>query len=830
LVEAVETAVRETHTDVRWLWGRCDGQFTPRPLGPVVEVAEQLGGPAWAAVRRDAPRQELFAALREGLRSPGPTVVVLEDLHWADEATLDVLRYLGRRLRGLPVLVVATYRDDALGVADPVRVAIGDLTAQSSTRRVDVPPLSREAVAALAEGTDLEPAELHRLTGGNPFFVQEVLRSGSTLVPPSARDAVLARAAALSGPARSALDVAALVGSRVEPELLRDAAGVTVEDLDELVASGLLVGDGSGLRFRHDIARRAVDGAVSPHRRTATHRAVLDELLRRGSTDDARLAYHAESGGADELALHHARLAGDAAAGKGAHREAAAQYDRAVRCSHGLGPRGQAELLDLLALELSFVDAWEESAHARRRALELWRELGDRLREGDDLRRLCAVMWRLCRGPESVAAGEEAVAVLEPLGPTLELGWAYVYRAIDAREDAAKAGDLARADAVVTRLADVATDAAWTHLRGQILMVRAELAYSRRASWEPDLRTALTLGLDAGNDLLASAAYANLHQYLVTDYRFDDSTTLYDEGLVFTDDRDITTYSTCLRGRRALALVDLGRWDEAERTARTVLRTPGSPVNLLTSQIASGLVRTRRGEPDRGLLADALTSATMLDQAEWLTPTCSAVAEAAWLQGDEVSARSQLAAARARIGPLNVVENAHLTLWERRVGVDRLPPVADGLPEPLRRHVSGDLLGAAAAWDAVGCSYDAGLALVDEGSETSLRAALDRFERLGAAPASALVRRRLRTLGARSIPVGLRRATREHPAGLTAREQQVLDLLSEGHTNEEIAARLFISVKTVDHHVSAVLGKLGAATRRDAVAAAGRLGLVASDR
>jgi DNA-binding CsgD family transcriptional regulator len=179
---------------------------------------------------------------------------------------------------------------------------------------------------------------------------------------------------------------------------------------------------------------------------------------------------------------------------------------------------------------------------------------------------------------------------------------------------------------------------------------------------------------------------------------------------------------------------------------------------------------------------------------------------------------------------LNVVEDAHLRLWERRVGVDGSSPAADGLPEPLRRHVGGDLLGAAAAWDAVGCAYDAGLALLDEGSETSLRAALDRFEGLGAAPAAALVRRRLRTLGARSIPVGMRRATREHPAGLTAREQQVLDLLSEGHTNEEIAGRLFIAVKTVDHHVSAVLGKLGAPTRRDAVAAANRLGLVASDR
>ena len=385
------------------------------------------------------------------------------------------------------------------------------------------------------------------------------------------------------------------------------------------MASGLLVGDGSGLRFRHDIARQAVDEAVPPHRRTTIHRAVLDELVARGSTDDARLAHHAENAGADDRALDHARRAGDAAAAKGAHRAAAAEYDRAVRCSGALGARGRAELLDHLALELSFVDAWEESAHARERASVLWRGLGDRLREGDDLRRLCAVMWRLCRGAESVAAARAAVAVLEPLGPTVELGWAYVYRAIDAVDADGKHADLDRADAVVEALTGVAEPRAWTHLRGQVLMVRSELAFARRGDWEPDLRAALTLGLADGNDLLASSAYASLHQFLVTDLRFADAAKLYLEGIAFTDERDITTYSTCLRGRRALALAALGQWDEAERTARIVLRSLGStgePAHLTggvgpRADEARGerprapRRRARRGDdPERGRVAD----------------------------------------------------------------------------------------------------------------------------------------------------------------------------------------------------------------------------------
>ena len=193
------SAVHRSHTEARWVWGRCDGQFTPRPLGPVVEIAWQLGGAVAEAVRTDAQRPQLSTALVETVRGQSDgVVIVVEDIHWADEATLDTLRYLGRRLRRLPVLVVTTYRDDGLALDDPLRVALGDFAAEAATRRLDVPTLSLEAVAQLAEGTDHEPAELHRLTGGNPFFVSEVLRSGSGVVPPSARDAVLARAAGLA--------------------------------------------------------------------------------------------------------------------------------------------------------------------------------------------------------------------------------------------------------------------------------------------------------------------------------------------------------------------------------------------------------------------------------------------------------------------------------------------------------------------------------------------------------------------------------------------------------------------------------------------------------
>jgi predicted ATPase len=242
-------------TGARWCWGACDGLFTPRPLGAFLDIADQLDGDLAGRYRAQAARDELFSALLGGLAwSGGLRVVVVEDIHWADEATLDLLRFLARRIRELPVLIVATYREDELAASYPLRVALGELAVQRPTRRIQLSPLSAAAVSAMAAGSGLDAAELYRLTGGNPFYVVEALHAGPGQVPQSARDAVLARAARLGPQARDILHAAALIGSIVEPWLLERVASTTPDKVDELADCGLLAADGPALRFRHDPA------------------------------------------------------------------------------------------------------------------------------------------------------------------------------------------------------------------------------------------------------------------------------------------------------------------------------------------------------------------------------------------------------------------------------------------------------------------------------------------------------------------------------------------------------------------------------------------------
>ena len=187
----------------RVLWGACDPLFTPRPLGPMIDVAEAAGGEFAAAIEQGGKPYEVAAALLRELASRGPTLLVLEDLHWGDEATFDVVRLLGRRVETVRALVLVTFRDDELDRLHPLRVVLGELATGGAVDRLPVRPLSQAAVARLAETASVDATALYLATNGNPFFVTEVLAAGGAQVPSTVRDAVLARAARLSPEARS---------------------------------------------------------------------------------------------------------------------------------------------------------------------------------------------------------------------------------------------------------------------------------------------------------------------------------------------------------------------------------------------------------------------------------------------------------------------------------------------------------------------------------------------------------------------------------------------------------------------------------------------------
>ena len=269
----------EHHVSVRILWGACDALFTPRPLGPLLDVAEAVGGAFEELARRGGQPHEVARALLRELDERAPTVVVLEDVHWADEATLDVLRLVGRRVEAVPALIIASCRDDALKPADPLRIMLGELATSQAIGRLELLPLSRAAVAALAEPHGVDADELHRKTAGNPFFVTEVLAGGSGEVPRTIRDAVHARLARLSAAARTVLEAVAVVPQHCELWLLEALAGDARDRLDECLASGMLTHGAGSVAFRHELARVAVEDSLPPDRSVDLHRRAIAGLV-----------------------------------------------------------------------------------------------------------------------------------------------------------------------------------------------------------------------------------------------------------------------------------------------------------------------------------------------------------------------------------------------------------------------------------------------------------------------------------------------------------------------------------------------------------------------
>ena len=811
--------------DARWSWGACDGLFTPRPLGPLFDLATQLGGELEQLCRAGAAREDLFRALLRQVSEPQTLdVVVVEDVHWADEATVDLLRFLGRRLRDAPVLLVATYRDEDLAAGDPLRAALGEIARQRTTRRVELAPLSAGAVRILASSSGLDAAELYRLTGGNPFYVTEVIQAGMSEIPAAARDAVLARAVRLSGEAREVLDVAALIGTRSDLPLIESVTACPPRAVDEILASGLLTGDGGWLRFRHEIARLAVARAIPAHRVGAIHARILAALESAGCEDHARMAFHAEGAGDGAAVFRYACSAARQAAELASHREAAAQYEQSLRFAGGADPATAAELHDGLAYELGLLDRWDDAVGAGESALALWRQAGDRRRESATLRHLAHTMWRLCRGPEAREAAEAAVAVLEPLEPSAELAWAYASLAGDRMED----GHPEMAIELSRRAQALAESFGLPAVLSHALNTEACATSIAGGEWSAVMERALDIAVSGHVQPQAGRAYANMHAIYAAQRRLDEAERCFVEGIAYCDEHDIGTYGTCLRGERTGVLEKQGRWDEAASLSVEVLTGRGaSPVNRINPLMSLGKIRARRGEAGaRKILDEAVAAADGTGEPHWIIWARLASAEGYWLEGKPDSAARDAELADDACAGGDAWERGAVAAWLRRTGSRR--PAREDLAGPYRPLAEGDWEEAARLWLGLGCPYEAALALHDCDREAPLRQALKIFTGLGATAAVQLTRQRMRQLGIRSIPAGPRTATRADPLGLTRREREVLDLICAGHTNAEIAAKLFISPKTVDHHVSAVLAKLDAPTREVAATHAARLGLVSA--
>jgi DNA-binding CsgD family transcriptional regulator len=813
-----------TGLDRSWqvLRGWCDPLAAPRPLGPLIDALDGLGAPAGALGKaiESGDTAALYARLLAVLRDGRRWVWVIEDVHWADGATLDLVRFLTRRIGSLPVLLVVSYRDDELGPRHPLAVALGDMATCASVTRIGLDPLGREAVAVLAAGSGVNAEQLYRLTGGNPFFVTEILAAGSdalrqNALPRSVAEAVRGRLAQLSAAGRDIAHAAAVCGPRVDAGLLEIVCPGVDLALDECLSAGVLVASGAVVDFRHELARRATVEQIPDHQRRVLHKRAVVALAEPPINPDelAALVFHAEHASDADAVLRYGPVAAERAAALGANREAAELYALALRHADTV-PAGQRVVwLEQHAFASYACGQVEPALSSWRDAITLRHDLGDRLAESEDLRWLSHVLWALGRVSEAADAGLASLRLAQDAGACPQLAWALVNMAEIGvfGFDPAVADYTGRAITVGAQLGD---DAVVIRARGLAALARVLHTDSGWDELEAAWRDAMATDARGENAAILGSVLcvvAALH------YDLDRADRYIAENVAFCRDHDLYLFEVF--GAVAGALVGLhrGEWARARACAEEVLTYPGlPPLQGTVPRLVLALICARRAEPQVASLIHEIAATSELDELRFF-PVWAARAEAAWLAGDDDTARSEAHRGIVTLGadrdPWVIWQ---LGRWTQLSGGTPAPIATDSPTNPLQLEVAGDWQTAAQEWARRGCPYEAAIAQLG-GDIAAVESALATFRRLGARAAVRRAQQRLAALRGRT-PTTRRAETLSDPDGMTRRQREVLELLACGYSDAEIAAALHISPKTAGCHVSSILNKLGVDNRIQAAA------------
>lgn len=799
----------------RWLAGWCDDLAAARVLGPLRDVATHTGGDLAAALQT-GDRNEVGDALLGELADGGPTVLVVEDVHWADEATLDVLRVVVRRVDNLPVTVVLTYRDDELGPHHALRPLLGVLSRLPNVRRLRLPRLSLASVRILAHGNEIDPERVFGVTVGNPYFVTELIGSGDPdTVPLTIADAVHSRMVALDPATRSAVDLLAVVPTNVERWLVDALVPGGIAALSSAEQIGVLQIAPEKVGFRHELTRLAVADTMPAAQRTQAHARVLAALLDH-DVDVSRVVHHAAGAGDRAMILEHGPRAADEAVTAGAHRQAVAHLRLVLDQEPDLPPAQEAALWERYGIECYTVSTEASVARdAMQRAVALNRD-GDPLPLALSLRWLSRICWWQGDVEAATAAGDEAIRVLAGTGHDDELAMLYSnlsqLNALAGRHEAAIVlGEQALAlGGHIPRVR--------THALNNIGLAQAITApeLARRTLME-----SLTVAKEDGDSEQICRSYANLIWTDLQNLRLDGVDDLVREAVAHAEGAEFLTFANYLQFEQAWLSLLRGDWERVHLAAAALEGTSPFRTSALT---LIGRLRARQGAPEANdLLDEAWEIAVAIGECQRIAPAACAAAEAAELAGEPEAALGRVRTAYTiAVEHGTPPERAELAYWMGRAGQPVLVPDIDHPYAALARE---EWRVAAQAWERAGCPYETAVALGHSDQPADVLQALALADDLGAVPLAAALRARARLLGVSVVPRGPTSTTRTNPAGLTDRQLDVVRLLADGSTNAEIAARLVLSVRTVDSHVSAALAKLGAHTRRAAAERARELGI-----
>ena len=806
--------------------GICDALFTPRPLAPLYDILVQLGKRIPESNIDTTNRTAFFTNFLQELSNRDEVnLVIFEDIHWADEATLDFIKFLSRRIIQLKCLFILTYRDTEIHSGHPLRNIMGQLNPDSFTR-IELVPLSKQAVEKMAEERGYNGNDVYRITNGNPFYVTEILASYSEGVPDNIKDSILSVYNKMNEKTKHVWQVLSVLPTAFEMNYLDKMDASYIPAIQNCIDAKILIVEKEKIVFKHELYRRTIESSLSPLARMVLNKKILDLLVESFEDNQAteRIIHHAKNANEYELVVKYAPIAAKQAASVGAHIEAARLYLTAIEYYQGNDDNTFLQFYESYAYECYLTNQPREAIIYTNRALDIWKKKNDIEKIGNSMRFLSRLWWWSGNWHLAESFANEAIQVLGSQPSSTAKAMAYSNLAqlkmlTERLDECLYWGE--KAIEIAKELKDEET---LSHALNNVGTV--QMTQGAKEKGNELLRQSLAIALKNSYNEHAARAYTNLGCNWLLLKNYPEAEKFFEEGMRYCEERDLDSWASYMLSWKASLKLETGHWKEASKIAEDLLKNEAqSPMVKITALVVVATIKMRRGEKDvLDQLMDAKAMALESMESQRILPILSPILEYEWITGSIVLDDKILDAIKTKVvGSETVYGNDEFVFWLKKARKQTLSLKhthdgyeANGATSPLK---------AAAFWQKAGSPYQQAIALF-EGNEESKRQAIAIVQQLGASAVYERMKFEMRRSGIKNIPRGIRKTTQSNPEFLTDRELEVLTLLREGLHNKEIAARLFISAKTVDHHISAILYKLEVNSRTKAVHEAEKLGII----
>ena len=821
----VRAFLKETDTQSTHFVGACDSLFTPRPLAPLYDLASQINHEWVSEIQNSSSKSELFTRFVHHLTSSlRPAVVVFEDIHWADEATLDFIKFFARRISRSNCLFILTMREEEIGQQHAVRNVFADLPPHTFTR-LQLTPLSKMAVRMLADGSGYDGEDVYSISGGNPFYVSEILAGYSLGVPDNIKDLVLSVYNRLGEETKDIWQLLSVVPEGLELNHLYQIDPSYHRAIDNCLENKILIVENNKIAFKHELYRRTIESSLSPFRRISLNKTILDLLLTsfEAKGEIERIVHYAKNANENKLVEQYAPIAARQAASVGSHIEACKLFLAAIEYSDGTDANRLVGFYEGYAYECYLTNQIKDAIIYQGKALKIWKEKNEIEKIGNSLRFLSRLWWFEGNRQKAESFGREAIEILNQQPSSKAKAMAFSNMSLlkmlsDQTGECIFWGE--KAITIALEVEDEETLAHALNSMGSTLMLNQS---SAKKGIEL-LQRSLEISVRNGYHEHVARAYTALGSNAVTmkDYSFAEAN--LEQGINYCEEKDLDSLKFYMLSWRARLSLETGNWAQASEIANSLLEKENLlPVIKIGALVVMATIKMRNGEPEAlSLLMEAKTWAFRTAELRRIIPVLVALLEYEWLTGKcYVENETLHEITNLFIHAEKIPKKSRFFFWICKMN-KQYPDIPD---KNVGLKNSKACLEEANTWKKIGCPYEHSLALFN-GNEDDKRMALSKIQQLGATAVYEKMKMEMRLAGIRKIPRGQRESTRSNPAQLTNRELEVLRLLRRGVQNKEIAQELFISPKTVDHHISSILFKLDVNSRLKAVHEAARLGIV----